>query len=172
MSPCPNPTRLNQRHRISFFWARASPARRMRATTATHIHTRRQREAAGKNSPQRKSNENQRQTLRKTAATKSTDHYQLVARATKDAIRDWDLTSGALTWPQGLDSLLGYSPSGSGQTIAFWQQQIHRDDRSRIAASIREAIKSKAEHWIRSEEHTSELQSRGHLVCRLLLEKK
>src|SRR5437870_9927547 len=27
-------------------------------------------------------------------------------------------------------------------------------------------------HWTRSEEHTSELQSRGHLVCRLLLEKK
>ena len=25
---------------------------------------------------------------------------------------------------------------------------------------------------MRSEEHTSELQSRGHLVCRLLLEKK
>src|SRR5439155_23879708 len=30
------------------------------------------------------------------------------------------------------------------------------------------------EYWkkSRSEEHTSELQSRGHLVCRLLLEKK
>src|SRR5439155_21140648 len=27
-------------------------------------------------------------------------------------------------------------------------------------------------HAWRSEEHTSELQSRGHLVCRLLLEKK
>src|SRR5439155_23190456 len=27
-------------------------------------------------------------------------------------------------------------------------------------------------HAARSEEHTSELQSRGHLVCRLLLEKK
>src|SRR5690625_6952846 len=26
--------------------------------------------------------------------------------------------------------------------------------------------------YIRSEEHTSELQSRGHLVCRLLLEKQ
>src|SRR3989442_4209374 len=26
--------------------------------------------------------------------------------------------------------------------------------------------------WSRSEEHTSELQSRPHLVCRLLLEKK
>src|SRR6266508_5594363 len=31
----------------------------------------------------------------------------------------------------------------------------------------------RAEHdVVRSEEHTSELQSRGHLVCRLLLEKK
>src|SRR5690625_6122979 len=28
------------------------------------------------------------------------------------------------------------------------------------------------EHIERSEEHTSELQSRGHLVCRLLLERK
>src|SRR3989442_6956324 len=28
------------------------------------------------------------------------------------------------------------------------------------------------EFWMRSEEHTSELQSRPHLVCRLLLEKK
>src|SRR5690625_6106982 len=34
--------------------------------------------------------------------------------------------------------------------------------------SSRVAIK----FWFRSEEHTSELQSRGHLVCRLLLEKK
>src|SRR5690625_7017453 len=32
--------------------------------------------------------------------------------------------------------------------------------------------KKKASAEVRSEEHTSELQSRGHLVCRLLLEKK
>src|SRR5207253_7610262 len=32
--------------------------------------------------------------------------------------------------------------------------------------------KALAEAITRSEEHTSELQSRGHLVCRLLLEKK
>src|SRR2546429_6961055 len=35
----------------------------------------------------------------------------------------------------------------------------------RVSNSLREAI-------ARSEEHTSELQSRLHLVCRLLLEKK
>src|SRR5207253_4063564 len=37
------------------------------------------------------------------------------------------------------------------------------------------ALKSAPDYFdylMRSEEHTSELQSRGHLVCRLLLEKK
>src|SRR5690625_6038961 len=32
--------------------------------------------------------------------------------------------------------------------------------------------RAEIKHTFRSEEHTSELQSRGHLVCRLLLEKK
>src|SRR5690625_72579 len=35
-----------------------------------------------------------------------------------------------------------------------------------------EADQGIGENFQRSEEHTSELQSRGHLVCRLLLEKK
>src|SRR5436309_4789907 len=35
-----------------------------------------------------------------------------------------------------------------------------------------EAVLSESFHLLRSEEHTSELQSRENLVCRLLLEKK
>src|SRR5437870_9829772 len=42
------------------------------------------------------------------------------------------------------------------------------DIASRTGPSWVFAFRSKS----RSEEHTSELQSRGHLVCRLLLEKK
>src|SRR5207253_8674198 len=38
---------------------------------------------------------------------------------------------------------------------------------SRVSEPCHYVVKEKA----RSEEHTSELQSRGHLVCRLLLEK-
>src|SRR5439155_13066841 len=41
---------------------------------------------------------------------------------------------------------------------------------------LRITLETHVGDWIsgrlRSEEHTSELQSRGHLVCRLLLEKK
>src|SRR5690625_6414702 len=39
-------------------------------------------------------------------------------------------------------------------------------------ARVREPKKTNKTTKLRSEEHTSELQSRGHLVCRLLLEKK
>src|SRR5207253_11299155 len=44
--------------------------------------------------------------------------------------------------------------------------------KSRVPSAIRWARTSWSSAWARSEEHTSELQSRGHLVCRLLLEKK
>src|SRR5690625_6998701 len=37
---------------------------------------------------------------------------------------------------------------------------------------VGEVTRDAGEYQERSEEHTSELQSRGHLVCRLLLEKK
>src|SRR5207253_8273308 len=48
------------------------------------------------------------------------------------------------------------------------QQIIFEEDG--IIANI--AISDHVQNLGRSEEHTSELQSRGHLVCRLLLEKK
>src|SRR3712207_8139952 len=42
----------------------------------------------------------------------------------------------------------------------------------RADGSGREPSSSRSRPWFRSEEHTSELQSRQYLVCRLLLEKK
>src|SRR5207253_10228998 len=55
---------------------------------------------------------------------------------------------------------------------AEWKRGKGHDEGK--AAAIRGLIKlivSMPEYQLRSEEHTSELQSRGHLVCRLLLEK-
>src|SRR5690625_5482649 len=45
-------------------------------------------------------------------------------------------------------------------------------ERNQRAEAELEAVADPAAPQGRSEEHTSELQSRGHLVCRLLLEKK
>src|SRR5690625_4666506 len=50
--------------------------------------------------------------------------------------------------------------------------QIERVEFFETEEGISVDIYLKERTYVRSEEHTSELQSRGHLVCRLLLEKK
>src|SRR5690625_6440800 len=76
-------------------------------------------------------------------------------------------------------------PSGSPDTVGSFLSQSHPNQHRQPTASPRLPLRpslcllpngstrSKTS-WQkeRSEEHTSELQSRGHLVCRLLLEKK
>src|SRR3954466_15957298 len=55
-------------------------------------------------------------------------HLALVAQATNDAVRVWSVATGALTWPQGLETLLGYTSSHATDEIGFWQKQIHPQD--------------------------------------------
>ena len=75
------------------------------------------------------------------------DHREIIARATNDAVRDWDVKTGALVWPQGLECLLGYKPDTIRGEIDFWQKNIHPEDRARIASSIRDVIAANDEHW-------------------------
>jgi signal transduction histidine kinase len=77
----------------------------------------------------------------------SAEHLAILARATNDAVRDWNVRTGALAWPQGLETLLGYDSSAPSQEIGFWQKQIHPQDRARTARSIREALASPGDHW-------------------------
>src|SRR5258708_22886489 len=54
-----------------------------------------------------------------------------------------------------------------------WRQQFKlRASQQQQAANQQQALRKLDAEQARSEEHTSELQSPDHLVCRLLLEKK
>src|SRR5437870_8133444 len=53
----------------------------------------------------------------------------------------------------------------------FKEDSRSADELDRALQWFRQVLE-RAIELVRSEEHTSELQSRGHLVCRLLLEKK
>jgi two-component system cell cycle sensor histidine kinase/response regulator CckA len=75
------------------------------------------------------------------------EYFAVIARATNDAVRDWNVKSGALSWPQGLDTLLGYDISSATGDIGFWQKHVHPQDRARTAASIRDALAGQAENW-------------------------
>src|SRR5437763_5952386 len=76
------------------------------------------------------------------------DYLALVTRATNDAVRDWNVKSGTLSWPQGLLLLFGYNNSSTQcNDIGFWQKNLYPGDRVRIAASIHDALNGSANHW-------------------------
>lgn len=100
----------------------------------------------------------------------SEDRLRLAARATFDAIWDWDLTTDQVTWGDGARTLLGHSPGSDTHHSGWWKQHLHADDRDRVTKSLRAAIaatdsnwsadyrfKHKAGHWI-------DVQDRGFLI--------
>src|SRR5690625_6392185 len=87
--------------------------------------------------------------------------------------RDWssDVCSSDLV---GGNTASNYQFMLSDTTKHFLRGALYFDVTPNVD-SIRPVLnylKEDMEILIRSEEHTSELQSRGHLVCRILLEKK
>src|SRR5690606_39346449 len=70
----------------------------------------------------------------------------------------------------------GFNPGGSLGQHTQSSRRSHRTDRNISTAKFHHPViqfrKLFFHHLDRSEEHTSELQSRENLVCRLLLEKK
>jgi PAS domain S-box-containing protein len=85
--------------------------------------------------------------LPESGAAESPEYFTIAARATNDAVRDWDVRTGALFWPQGLEALLGYDSAVIPRDLGFWQKQIHPQDRARTAVSIRDALSAETDHW-------------------------
>ncbi|MDB4998576.1 MAG: sensor histidine kinase [Myxococcaceae bacterium] len=79
------------------------------------------------------------------ALQRSEELYRLAARATKDALWDWDLPSGALTWSASAASVF-MEPEVGGH-ISWWKDRIHPEDAPRIKASIEAALAGDAESW-------------------------
>src|SRR5690625_7846447 len=61
---------------------------------------------------------------------------------------------------------------GRSSVLSRWFAVRHNSWRFSRTTQCKRPNGVRRRRRVRSEEHTSELQSRGHLVCRLLLEKK
>src|SRR3989441_4634947 len=91
---------------------------------------------------------------------------------------------GVVMFPHGAQKLLGwFGGFGFAGTMGFFTDKMHLPAVIAFLVIIGESLGSlglilgfltriTAASYVRSEEHTSELQSLAYLVCRLLLEKK
>ena len=71
---------------------------------------------------------------------KSEERYELAARATFNAIWDWDFVTDVVRWNEGVQSLFGYAPDAIGPDAIWWKERIHPEDRDRVVQGIHAVI--------------------------------
>ena len=81
------------------------------------------------------------------ALTESELRYRLVARATNDALWDWDLKSNEVAWTEGFQSLFGWAGAGPAKARESFFAMIHDEDRKRIADSIHAVLEGPGTSW-------------------------
>src|SRR2546426_6359769 len=78
---------------------------------------------------------------------KSEERFQLISRATNDAVWDWNLTTNEVWWNEGLRALFGHTPDQVGPDVEWWYQSIHPADRDRVKRDILGVIDRGGRFW-------------------------
>ncbi|SMC54059.1 PAS domain-containing protein [Pedobacter africanus] len=75
------------------------------------------------------------------------ERYNIVARATRDVIWDYDLRNQKITWNRGISGILKYKSIGHITDAHWWENNIHPEDRGQVVASINRHIMRGAKLW-------------------------
>ena len=81
------------------------------------------------------------------ALSATEERYRLAAKATTDAIWDWDLLSNHVVWNEALTTAHGHELSSVEPTGDWWIEHIHPDDRQKVSDSIHAVIDGNEESW-------------------------
>ncbi len=79
---------------------------------------------------------------------KSNERFELAAKATSEAIWDWDLQLNKMVYGNGFETLFGYKPDEWKGSPVFWLKFVHPDDKDRVTNSLEDFInKSELGGW-------------------------
>ena len=99
----------------------------------------------------------------------SEERFRLLARATNDAIWDWNLETNETWRNEGFHTLFGH-PTADKPAIDDWSTRIHPEDYERIAEGIRGAIDGGRESWsdeyryLRHDGSVAHVFDRGYII--------
>jgi diguanylate cyclase (GGDEF)-like protein/PAS domain S-box-containing protein len=77
----------------------------------------------------------------------SEQRFQLVARATSDAVFDWNIVTGETWRTDSFDALFGYRSAEMPPTIGGWRERVHPDDSARVDARLQAFFASDELEW-------------------------
>lgn len=66
----------------------------------------------------------------------SNERYEMVTKATNDAIWDLNFETNELYWSEGYEKLFGYKNSEKKQNMNIWTSRIYEEDRQRVTEGI------------------------------------
>ncbi|RMN23579.1 Sensory box sensor histidine kinase/response regulator [Pseudomonas coronafaciens pv. zizaniae] len=104
------------------------------------------------------------------AIEEAQERYRLAAKATNDAIWDWDLKADYILWNDALEQAYGHPLATLDTSSDWWIAQIHPDDRARIYASIHAVIDGNGTAWTdeyrfrRLDGSYADILDRGHVI--------
>lgn len=81
------------------------------------------------------------------AVRQSDERFQLVTKATNDVIWDWDLVEDSLWWNDNLRTMFGHDPAQISNSLQFWVEHIHPDDRNSLLSELYAVFNSDALTW-------------------------
>lgn len=98
----------------------------------------------------------------------SNERFKLLARATVEAIIDWDLKTGKVLWGEGFHTMFGFNLD---EERDFWTENLHPDDRERILNDLKEAIRDPHRErfnadfrFLKADGNTAFVQHRGFFI--------
>lgn len=76
------------------------------------------------------------------------DRFEIVSKATNDAIWDWNILSDNLIWNHGIQTIFGYNDRQIKATGKWWKEKIHPEDFGRVSKELDEAFEKKVNNWV------------------------
>jgi diguanylate cyclase (GGDEF)-like protein/PAS domain S-box-containing protein len=75
------------------------------------------------------------------------ERFGLAAKATNDAMLDWDLATDRLWRSDNYERVFGHGGAMAGSNMASWFEHIHPDDRARVQEQLLALLKSGDSLW-------------------------
>lgn len=100
------------------------------------------------------------------------ERYDAVAKATNDAIWDFDFETQEFHWGEGLKNIFGHNPETTfSSSFENWMQHVHSDDVEKIKEGLMKALSSAGEQqwqeeyrFKKADDSYANVLAKGHII--------